>query len=72
MAISEIISIDSGPTQSVVARRARRLRAAAAVVALLALLLEVTASFAARRTHGAPQYRTYSAPKTTTVIDPRC
>ena len=70
--MAEIISIDTGLARPVSSQRIHPLRVAAAAAVLLALLLEVAASFAARRTHGPTQFRTYSAPSATPVKDPRC
>jgi len=72
MAVSEVVSVEAGLTRPAVHARVHPLRVVAAAVVLLALLLEVTASLAARRTQGAPQFRTYSTPTTVPVKDPRC
>jgi hypothetical protein len=72
MAISEVVSIESFPSRPSVAGRVHPLRALIAALVLAALLLEVTASFAARRAHGAPQFRTYTTTPSTATIDPHC
>ena len=72
MAVYEMIPVESNPSRPMVAGRAHPLRVAAAALVVLGLLLEVTASLAAHRTKGAPQFRTYPAPSRPTVVDPRC
>jgi hypothetical protein len=68
----ELALIEPAPAGSTAVARAHPFRVAIAVAVLCALLLEVTASFASHRSHGAPHFRTYPISTTGPVKGPRC